>query len=240
MLRIVRPDTGESIGRPSSPWRDIPESDYVGHMDNPSVGQRAVLNQIAQDTFRSTAPSSMLVLGCSTGNGLEHVDPAITTRIVAADINPSFLAVLRARDLRARAALEIRDADIDDFAFEDTAFNLVHAALLLEYVDWRALLPRVARALADGGFFSVVLQRPAASTPAVTPTPFVSLRALERVFGFVDPSELIDRCGQLGLLLVERLLHPLPGDKAFDVMRFQKPRAVHDTSSSATAARRSD
>ena len=48
---------------------------------------------------------------------------------------------------------------------EPAAFDLVHAGLVLEYVDWSLLLPRVAATLKPGGILSVVLQLPSASNP---------------------------------------------------------------------------
>jgi len=37
------------------------------------------------------APSSVAMLGCAGGNGLERVDPGVTTRVVAVDIHLSYL-----------------------------------------------------------------------------------------------------------------------------------------------------
>ena len=62
----------------TNPWRNIPETDYVGHMSHPSVNQRSVLNRLMRAALADVHPRSLLVLGCSTGNGLEHVDPTVT------------------------------------------------------------------------------------------------------------------------------------------------------------------
>jgi len=57
-----------------NPWLDIPELDYVGHMSSPMVNQRPVLSRLMGDALKCVRPRTMLVLGCSTGNGLEHVE----------------------------------------------------------------------------------------------------------------------------------------------------------------------
>ena len=58
---------------------------------------------------------------------------------------------------------------------------------------------RVASALKPGGVLSVGLQPPSATSPAVTPTPFVSLRSLESLFRFVEPEALVTAAHGAGL-----------------------------------------
>ena len=58
-------------GRIRNPWLDIPEADYSGHMSNPEVGQRPVLDRILREALHDVRPRALLVLGCSTGHGLE-------------------------------------------------------------------------------------------------------------------------------------------------------------------------
>ncbi len=85
------------------------------------------------------------------------------------------------------------------------------------------LLPRLALTLRPGGVLSVVLQVPSASSPAVTPSPFVTLQSLESLFHFVDPAVLVEAAQDLGLTLSSRRTEPLPAGKAFEVLRFVKP-----------------
>jgi hypothetical protein len=119
-------------------------------------------------------------------------------------------------------ALEVRCADLAEYAFEPDAFDLVHAALVLEYMDWLPLLPRLADTLRPRGTLSVVLQRPSLSSPAVTSTAFVSLRSLESVFHFIEPDVLVARAFAAGLGLGYRCTEPLPSGKGFEVLRFVK------------------
>jgi SAM-dependent methyltransferase len=203
-----------------NPWLGIPEADYVGHMSHPSVNQRSVLNRLMREAVEDVRPRALLVLGCSSGNGLEHVDRAVTERVAVVDINSSYLDRLAARFPHPGFALEIRCADVNDTALEGNAFDLVHAALVFEYVTWQPLIRRVALTLTGGGMLSVVLQLPARSTAAVTPTPFTSLRSLESLFHFVDPDALIEVAGDEELTLAFRRTEPLASGKAFEVLRF--------------------
>lgn len=216
----VMPDSKVRPAR--NPWLDIPESDYVGHMDSPAVGQRAVLGRLFGDAVRDATPEAVLIIGASTGNGLELIDPMVTRRVTCVDINESYLATLRQRAAHVAFEIDARSSDIMDSHFEPETFGLIHAALVLEYLEWRGLIPRVVTWLRPGGTLSVVLQRPSASTPVVTPTPFTSLLALASIFRFVEPDSFISDAHRAGLELTHRHDAPLPGNKAFTVLQMRK------------------
>ncbi len=204
----------------NNPWLDIPEADYVGHMSSPTVNQRPVLGRLLGDALDVVRPQTLLVLGCSTGNGLEHVNPAVTSRVTVVDLNPAYLRRLRERFPNPGFALDVRCADLADVVLEREAFDLVHAGLVLEYVEWPGLLPRMAATLKSGGVLSVVLQLPSPSSPAVTPTTFTSLRSLESLFRFVEPTAFVEAARGEGLTLGNRRTEPLAAGKAFEVLRF--------------------
>jgi SAM-dependent methyltransferase len=206
----------------SNPWLDISETDYVGHMSSPMVNQRPVLSRLLGDALEFVRPRTVLVLGCSTGNGLEHVNPEVTSRVTVVDINPAFLLRLGQRFPNPGFELDVRCADLADTVLDSEAFDLVHAGLVLEYVEWPLVLPRVAKTLRSRGVLSVVLQLPSESSPAVTPTTFVSLQLLEPLFHFVDPGALVEAARRAGLTLSGRRTEPLASGKAFEVLRFVK------------------
>ena len=208
----------------SNPWLTIPADEYVGHMSSPDVGQYQVLNRLLRDALGGVRPRSVLVLGCAMGNGFEHIDPAVTSRVVGVDINPGYLRRLVERFPHPAFALDVRCFDLAAYTFEPAAFDLVHAALVFEYVEWPLLLPRVVGTLRPRGVLSVVLQRPSQATPAVTPTRFTSVRSLESVFRFVEPDDLVADATALGLHLESRCTERLESGKAFEVLRFRRGR----------------
>jgi SAM-dependent methyltransferase len=205
-----------------NPWLDIPDVDYVGHMSSPTVNQRPVLSRLMGEALESVRPRTMLVLGCSTGNGLEHVNPEVTSHVTLVDLNPAYLRRLGERFPNPGFALDVRCADLADVVLDPEAFDLVHAGLVLEYIEWPLLLPHVASTLKPRGVLSVVLQLPSVSSPAVTPTTFVSLRSLEPVFRFVEPGALVEAARGEGLTVSSRRTESLPAGKAFEVLRFVK------------------
>jgi SAM-dependent methyltransferase len=209
----------------ANPWLDIAVDEYVGHMASPDVGQYQVLNRLFGEILRDVRPRNVLVLGCSTGNGFEHIDPAVTSRVVGVDINPQYLQRLVERFRYPAFSLDLRCTDLCRYAVEAAAFDLVHAALVFEYIEWSRLLPRIAETLKFDGVLSVVLQIPSRVSPAVTPTRFTSLGALESVFRFVDPDRLIAEAAECGLPLGRRRSEQLNAGKAFAVLAFRKVRS---------------
>src|SRR4029453_16772882 len=175
----------------ANPWLEIDVADYLGHMHSPAVNQGPILNELLREALQDLRPRTVLVVGCSDGNGLEHVDPAITRSVTALDINPLFLSGLADRFSDHGFQLDVRCADVASATFEPAAFDLIHAALVFEYVEWTSVLPRLVSSLSAQGNLSVVLQQPSPTTPAVTPSPYTRLQTLESVFRFVDPDTLI-------------------------------------------------
>ena len=208
-----------------NPWRQITEIDYIGHMNSPEVNQRPVLNTILRTELSAICPGSLLIVGCSTGNGLEHIDPHVTKRIDCIEINPMFAQRIKERFRHLHDSLTVHCADVHEFHFDHGAYNLLFASLIFEYVDWKSLLPRIAEAIAPKGYLSVVIQLRSDSTPAVTPTQYKRLLALESIFHFVEPEELVEQAKNLNLILISRATERLPSDKAFEIFRFIKHRS---------------
>jgi SAM-dependent methyltransferase len=135
------------------------------------------------------------------------------------DINPRYLEALVERAAALTLTVEPITADLGSFE-PAGRFNLIHAALVLEYVPRRPVLHRLAAALSPGGVLSVVLQRPSSTTPAVTPSEFTSLLSLESIFRFVECESLITEAAAAKLRVILRRTEPLPSEKVFEVLRF--------------------
>jgi SAM-dependent methyltransferase len=78
-----------------NPWLSIPASDYEGHMA--AVGQLAALGTVFRDVYVQTRPGRLAIVGCATGNGIEHVDPNVTSEVIGVDVNAEYLSRARAR-----------------------------------------------------------------------------------------------------------------------------------------------
>ena len=206
----------------SNPWLSIPASDYEAHMSSPAVLQSQFLSDAFRRALDRHRPTSVAVLGCATGNGFEHLARAPIRRVVAVDINPRYLEILRDRYGAALPGLEIVCADLPRCEIESGSLDLVWAALIFEYVDPKSLLQQAAAWLAPGGTVSAVLQLPVAGHSAVTETPFASLKQLEPILELVDPEEL-DRLAQLcGLRPESSRTAALVTGKAFHEADYRK------------------
>ena len=63
----------------------------------PEVAQTQALNKLMASVLKEYTPQSLAVIGCTTGNGFEHIDHAYTHRVVGIDINGAYLSVLKSR-----------------------------------------------------------------------------------------------------------------------------------------------
>jgi SAM-dependent methyltransferase len=209
----------------TNPWLEIAEADYVGHMSSAEVGQLQALGIIFSDALRAFAPAHVLVLGCSSGNGFEHIDPRVTRHVTGIEINPAYLELLASRFPAPGFELSLVCADLASYSLAPDRFDLIHAPLIFEYLDWERLFSAVVRSLRPGGILSVVLQRPSPSAPAVSRTKYSSLRKLEQLFCFVQPDALRARAARESLRIEREFSAPLKQGKAFDVLYFRKPDA---------------
>ena len=71
-----------------NPWLTITAADYEGHMASPNVDQLSLLANTFKEALEQHNCDTVALLGCATGNGLEHVKRECTHRVTAVDINP--------------------------------------------------------------------------------------------------------------------------------------------------------
>ena len=179
-----------------NPWTVVQAADYERQMGREGADQLAPLASIFQEVYLAAQPDRLLVLGCGTGDGLEHVDPSVTQRIVGVDVNLVYLGIARQRYFHLGPRLELYCADAEKFRATTGPFDLVHAALLFEYVRPDVLVRRIAEWLAPGGSCSVVLQLPGGDAPE---PPSKALRLIERAMKLVSPEDLARLFADAGL-----------------------------------------
>ena len=209
----------------TNPWLTIPAEDYEAHMASPEVGQLQVLNQLFKVVLEEHRPESLAVLGCSTGNGFEHIDPSTTRRVVGIDINPSYLGVARKRFLGSLPMLELLEEDFTSATFAIHPVSLVFAALVFEYVGIGEAVRSISRSLTPGGVLVAALQLPSLTSTPVTKTRFKSLEALVPIMNLVSPEEFSLVCFETGLRAVRQTHLPLEQGKELCVGFYEKDRA---------------
>jgi SAM-dependent methyltransferase len=197
-----------------NPWLALPLEDYEGHMGSAAVNQLAPLADLFGEALARLRPRSVAVLGVAGGNGLEHVDSTLTTRVLGIDVNPAYLAATKQRfpDLRG---LELHCADLQHDLLDVEPVALVHAALVFEHAGTERCLDNAVSLVSGGGHLSVVLQLPSEDQPVVTPSPFASMESLAGDFTFVDPHQLRRLLAQRELRLTHQSRLTLSTGKAF-------------------------
>jgi len=195
-----------------NPWSVVPAADYEHHMGPEGVDQLAPLSAIFQEVVLSAQPDRLLLVGCATGNGLEHVDPSVTRRIVGVDVNLQYLGIARQRFFHLGPRLELYNADITAFRTLPCSFDLIHAALVFEYLHPEVLVRRISEWLVERGTCSAVLQLPGGEGPEL---PSRTIQLIVRAMRFVPPEELTGLFAHYGLSLRRQREVPLRGGKRF-------------------------
>ncbi len=209
-------------GEEQNPWLEIPAGDYEGHMGSPQVGQLQMLNSLFKRVLAETQPASVAVLGCATGNGFEHFDPAVTHFILGVDINPAYLQIARQRYPALGARLELKCADLHTDCFGGRQFDLVYAGLVFEHVDAAAVLAHIYKALKPQGRLAVVLQMPNRGLSAVSHTPYKSLEKLAPTMHLFEHAQFTVLANQADFYETRGEIITLPSGKVFFSAIFHK------------------
>jgi len=195
-----------------NPWTVVPAADYERHMGPEGVDQLAPLSALFQEAYLGAQPDRLLVVGSATGNGLEHVDPAVTRRIVGLDVNLQYLGVCRQRFFHLGPRLELYCTAASAWRCPPQSFDLIHAALIFEYLHPEPLVAQLASLLSDQGTVSVVLQLPGGEGPPATQK---ALEIIVRAMKLVPPEELTALFAAHGLKPRRARTVPLKFGKSF-------------------------
>lgn len=205
-----------------NPWLQIPAEDYEGHMSASNVDQLQMLNKIFADVLNDFDPKTTAVLGCTMGNGFEHLINKNIERIIGVDINHEYLAICKNRFEKSLPQLELICADLNELEIANESFDLIHAALIFEYVEVELLLSKISRWLKPDGRLSVVLQLKSEMSEPISETPYQSLKLLNPVMKLVEPEEFRENVKSYGLDETKNLKIKMKSGKSFLIFLFQK------------------
>lgn len=181
-----------------NPWLEISLNDYESHMSDDNVYQQQEINKLFKSVYQKYKPGSLAIIGCSGGNGLEHVDTNITKRAVGIDINEEYLSALEARYGSRIKGLSIIKADVETDNISLEPVDLVFAVLIFEYVDVKKVLFRIKNLLKTNGILVAGLQKQNSESSVVSQTKYKNLRKLKSIMRLVDPLRFSRTCNGLG------------------------------------------
>jgi SAM-dependent methyltransferase len=203
-----------------NPWTVVQAADYERYMGPGGLDQLALLSTAFQEAYLAAQPDRLLVLGCGTGNGLSHVDPAVTRQVVGVDVSLQYLGIARQRYFHLGPRLELFCVEAERFRRAPGAFDLVHAALVFEYLHPEVLVRRIAEWLAPGGVCSVVLRLPGGEPLEAPSKP---LELIEKATKLVPPEELSHLFEHYGLSRRRDRAVPAPLGRRLWVATFGRP-----------------
>ena len=152
---------------------------------------------------------------------LEHIDVSRTDRVTVVDINPEYIEVTRSRFAQRIPQLELIQADLESCELDIGVYDLIHCALVLEYVDPDIVLAKAARWLSPHGVLVVVLQLDSPGVQAVTETGYESLKLVEPFMRLRAPEDIRQQAQKLQLEEVTSSVERLETGKQFYIGFFR-------------------
>ena len=179
-----------------NPWLQIPADEYEGHMSQPHVDQLLFLSNIFMGSIRQFDPKNIAVLGAATGKGLEHISDQ---NVTVYDINPEYLARIRAQYNRKIKNLNFVEGDLGQIDSLSGEYDLIFAGLIFEYLNPKRLLSKISTALKNNGVLLAILQLPSDKHGQISETKYKSIEQLEKIMHLVNPIELKTHAKDVGL-----------------------------------------
>jgi SAM-dependent methyltransferase len=205
----------------SNPWLKIPLDDYEGHMSMPAVGQAQMIAEQLDRALKRWAPTSIAVIGCAGGNGLDKIEARTVERVVAVDVNPDYIKRTRGRHAPRLQGLELVCADVQSESLIYDPVDLTYAALLFEYVGVLSTLKTLKRNSRPNAVLTTVLQLPHLTIHAISPSPYKSLGSLASAMTLVAPETLHHAAAEVGFSAVDSTVIELSSGKRFCIQNFK-------------------
>lgn len=201
-----------------NPWLEISHSDYESHMIE--VGQAQVLKGLTKYWLDKYKPKSFALIGCCTGNGLEHIKPEITNDVYAIDINPDYLLKTKEKFNTKFKNLQICTLDVQNDEINIKNIELVFIGLVLEYVEPEIAVKKIIEMLSDNGVLSIVIQK-SKQTSFVSKTKYKSLEKLADISNKVNEKEMDKFIQSQNLELIKKDKIELMNNKSFITLEYR-------------------
>jgi ubiquinone/menaquinone biosynthesis C-methylase UbiE len=202
-----------------NPWLKITYSDYENHMLE--VGQAQILNKLTDYFLKEYKPANFALIGCATGNGLEHVDNEITKNVHAIDINPDFIKQIKIRFENKIKNLTTHCLDLNKESLYLSNIDLVFCGLILEYIEPEKFLKNISEILHENGKIVIVIQKNKKAS-FVTKTKYKTLESLSQIAQEISKKRIVDICEKLNLKMIHKNEILLNENKSFVVLAFEK------------------
>ncbi len=205
----------------NNPWLKISHYDYENHMLE--IGQAQVLNNLTKYYLDKYCPESFALLGCTTGNGLEHIKSETTKYVHAIDINPNYLQRTKERFKDEIKNLKTYNIDIQKSELSINNIDLFFTGLVLEYVEPIKSLNKIIQCLNEDGVLIVIIQKNT-HTSSVSKTEYKSLEKLSDIFNEVNEGKIDEFIQSRKMELIKRNEIELTKNKSFILLEYRMKR----------------
>ena len=205
--------------RMSQPWLEIPYHDYEEHMKE--VGQSQVLNELTKNILDKYAPKTLALLGCSTGNGLEHIQKNITQTVYAIDVNPGYLEITKKKFSDKIKNIVTLNLDIEKDKLAIKNVDLFFVGLVLEYVEPKVTIKKIIKPINKNGILFIVIQK-SKRTSFVSKSKYKSLEKLSGISNEVNEDDLNKFLRFNNMELIRREEIELTANKSFICLEYMK------------------
>lgn len=203
----------------NNPWLNIGYTDYEKHMSHPSVSQLQTINRIILSQCKDHKAKKVLILGITTGNGLEHIDNKTT--IHGVDINSDYLNICMERYGQTHPKLKLHKIDLNQEYFVKDRVELIIANLFLEYIPVTRFFNQIERVDSGSTVISVVFQKSNRSS-FVSDTGVRSLETLSESHREIDSKLLEKAIKERGYKTLKKVKYSLPNRKELIRIDFSK------------------
>lgn len=206
-------------------WNRIPLKDYEQHMQHENVAQAQLLNNLTGKYLQKHHPESLLFLGISGGNGLEHIDINKTKIVYGIDVNQSYLEETKKRFGEKIKQLVLVNADISGSNESFLKADFVWAALIFEYINIQKGFEFIANNIGASTKLIITIQSNNGNQ-SVSQTGVESIKFLKEIFKIVDKDNLQANALKIGFELIDSEENILPNGKSFITYEFGRDKNV--------------
>jgi SAM-dependent methyltransferase len=184
----------------------------------PDIGQAEMVTDQLKFAVEKNRPESLALIGCAGGNGLQAIVGGPVRRVVGIDINPKYVEIAHSRFHKYFPTFEVYVGNIESLDTMIEPVDLAFAALIFEFVDVACAFKTIKNICRPKGRFIILLQTPNASMPAVSISPYTSLKALTPVVRLRNPEDIIRASEDVGFKCLGSDEIALASGKKFSVV----------------------
>ena len=204
----------------NNPWEEIDLASYESHMSLDSVFQLQVLNKMTKSQLYTYPVKSVMILGIAGGNGLEHIDKQVLSKVYGVDVNKNYLDACAKRYPELHGILDTIHADITQDSNELPYADMLIANLFIEYIGYECFQKAVKQTAPK--YVSCIIQINT-DTAFVSDSPYIHIfDRLNEIHHQMEEKTLVSYMDQIGYTKIMQTNENLPNGKKLVRIDFKR------------------